>query len=540
MDEKERILIVDDDLAFLQVARSILQAKGYEVDTASSGSEAISRTEEHFCNVAILDISLPDVDGTELLSTLISQHPDILAIMLTGYSSVQNAAQSLNRGAFAYLEKPLDPDHLLSVIARGLEKQRLVFENRRLLEELEQRNREASILLAISQAVAQSLDLSQILDSALKKVVESMDVDASYVSLGENSHLTLERYCGFSNSMAEEIKHIEIDNGVISNVFQRGEPVVIGNITENGEPFLASLVRGGYKSYVGIPLSTVGENIGVMGIATCSKRSFTSREVELLVAIGREVAIAVRNTRLYEEASSARALWELDALRTELLANVSHELRTPLAAIKGFASSLLQPDVKFDEPIWCSFLQTIDSEADRLNSLIEELLMMSRLEAQALDVKRESHNLAEAIDSVRGRLTNLTLRHHLQINIPAELPEVQVDEARIGEVFSNLVENAVKYSPEGTTITIEAYPDGKEVIVSVSDEGVGIPPELQQKVFDRFYQVSSPAVGHKSGTGLGLCICRGIIEAHGGRIWLDSEPGKGTKFSFSIPANQGE
>ena len=540
MNEKERILIVDDDLGFLQVARGILQAKGYEVDTAPSGSEAISQAQEHFCNVAILDISLPDIDGTELLSTLLNLNPNILAIMLTGHSSVNNAVKSLNRGAFAYLEKPLDPDHLLSVIARGLEKQRLVFENRRLLEELAQRSREAGILLAVSQAVAQSLDLSQILDSALKKVAESMGVDASYVSLGENSHPTLEGYYGFSKSMAEEIKHIEVDNGVISGIFQRGEPVIIENITDNGEPFLTSLAKGGYRSYVGIPLTAIGESIGVMGVATRSKRSFTPGEVELLVAIGREVSIAVRNTQLYEEASSAKALRELDALRTELLANVSHELRTPLAAIKGFASSLLQTDVKFDEPIWRSFLQTIDNEADRLNSLIEELLMMSRLEARALEVRREPNSLAGIVDSLKGRLTNITLRHRLQINIPANLPKVQVDEARIGEVLTNLVENAVKYSPKGTTITIEVYPDGKEVIVSVSDEGVGIPPELHQKVFERFYQANSPAVGHKPGTGLGLCICRGIVEAHGGRIWLESEPGKGTKFSFSIPTSKGE
>jgi len=534
MNEKENILIVDDDLGFLQVARAILRAKGYEVDTAPSGGEAISQAKEHFYNVAILDISLPDINGTELLSALLGLHPDILAIMLTGHSSVQNAVQSLNRGAFAYLEKPLDPDHLLSVINRGLEKQRLVFENRRLLEELEQRNREAGILLSISQAVAQSLDLAQILDSAMKKVAESMDVDACYVSLGENSHLTLEGYYGLNQALAEEIKHIEVDNVYLSSIIQRDEPTVMGNISNNGEPLVASLARGGYKSYVGIPLQTVGESIGIMGVATSSKRSFTHREVELLMAIGREVSIAVRNTRLYEEASSAKSLRELDALRTELLANVSHELRTPLAAIKGFANSLLQQDVKFDESIWCSFLQTIDMEADRLNSLIEELLTMSRLEARSLEVKKEHHRLPDVVDSVKGRLASLTLRHRLRVTIPPDLPEVQVDEARIGEVFTNLVENAAKYSPEGTTITIEARPDGEQVTVSVSDEGVGIPEELHHKVFDRFYQANSPAVGHKSGTGLGLCICRGIVESHGGRIWLESETGKGSKFSFSL------
>ncbi|MFC1869701.1 ATP-binding protein [Chloroflexota bacterium] len=538
MDEKESILVVDDDLGFLQVAGAILRAKGYDVQTASSGSEATSRAEERFYHVAILDISLPDIDGTELLSRLLSVRPDIMAIMLTGHSSVQNAVQSLNRGAFAYLEKPVDPEHLLSVIARGREKQRLVFENRRLLEELEQRNRETGILLAVSQAVSQSLDLRQIIGSALEKVAQSMAVDAGAVHIFEDSRLVLEGRYGFNGRTAERVQQIEVDGDVISRVFKRAEPVVIGKIDGNAEAGLSFLAEGGYQSYIGIPLTMVGESVGVMGVATCAERHFTSREVELLTAIGREIAIAVRNAQLYEESSSARALRELDGLRTKLLANVSHELRTPLAAIKGFASSLLQPDISFDQDTGRSFLQTIDKEADRLNQLIEELLVMSRLEAGALEVRNEKCSLAGIIEQVKDRLDNLAVRYNLRFLLSPELPPVAVDGARIGEVITNLVENAVKYSQEGTEIRIEACLDGKETVVSVSDEGIGIHPDFHQKVFDRFYRLDGSGSGEGQGTGLGLSICRGIVEAHGGRIWLESELGKGSKFSFSLPTTE--
>lgn len=308
-------------------------------------------------------------------------------------------------------------------------------------------------------------------------------------------------------------------------------------VADDGNPSLAPLAKGGYQSYVGVPLAMAGEHIGVMGVATGTRRNFTSREVELLSAIGREISIAVRNARLYEEASSAKALRELDALRTELLANVSHELRTPLAAIKGFASTLLQPDVAFDDETLRDFLQTIDKEADRLNHLIEELLVMSRLDTGALEVRRELHGLSEVLDSVKDRLYALTSRHRLRILLPRTLPPVAIDDNRIGQVLTNLVDNAVKYSAEGTQIMLEAQPDGKGIIVSVTDEGVGIPPELHEKIFERFYQVEDPVLGHREGTGLGLCICRGIVEAHGGRIWVESEPGKGSKFSFSLPTN---
>jgi len=311
--------------------------------------------------------------------------------------------------------------------------------------------------------------------------------------------------------------------------------VVISGIAD-AEPGLAYLFRAGYRSYIGVPLMMAGVSMGIMGVATCSERHFTSREVELLGAIGREISIAVRNAQLYEEASSAKALRELDALRTELLANVSHELRTPLAAIKGFSSALLQQDISFDEQTRRDFLQTIDAEADRLNCLIEDLLVMSRLDTGALEVRKESRRLNEVIEPIRDRLYNLTSKHRFQILVPGDLPPVAVDD-RIGEVFTNLVENAVRYSPEGTQITLEANLNGKGVIISVSDEGIGIAPELHQKIFERFYQVADPVVGHTPGTGLGLSICRGIVEAHQGKIWVESEPGKGARFSFSLPAN---
>jgi K+-sensing histidine kinase KdpD len=537
MKTNETILVVDDDRDFLDIIKRILKFKGFTAESVSSAAEATTLLKERFYNVAILDISLPDADGTELLSRVTAIHPDIIAIMLTGHSSVHNAVQSLNCGAFAYLEKPVDPENLFSVINRGLERQRLVMENRRLMDELSRRNRVANTLLSVSQAVSQSLDMQQIIDAALEKVAESIGLEVSFLYLHRNDKLVLMGHHGLSQLISEKIPpEVNKQGSTIGTIFTRQEPLTVEELASHPLPDLDFLRAGGYRCFAGVPLVIVGKSIGVLGVATSFARYFSPANIELLTGIVREIAIAVRNAQMYEEASSAKALRELDTMRTEFLANVSHELRTPLAVIKGSANSLLQPDVIFDEQTRREFLISIDKDADTLTRLVEDLLLMSRLEADALQVNRKPHSVMEILDSVKDRLENITVKHHLSIEIPDKIPQVLADDVRIGEVLTNLVDNAVKFSDDGTTITIETKILNKEVIISVADEGIGIPPEIQEKVFERFFQGNSHKTNRRKGSGLGLSICRGILEAHKGKIWVENKPGKGAKFCFSLPA----
>lgn len=537
MRGKEIILVVDDDLDFLKIIKLILENKSYEVDTAPSANEGISRLKERFYNAVILDIILPDADGTELLSKCLEIHPDIIAIMLTGHSSVQNAVQSLNRGAFAYLEKPLDTETLLSIISRGLEKQRLVLENRSLMEELEQRNRVANTLLSVSQAVSESLNLQQIVDSSLQKVAYFTGIKISFIYLCENDRLVLKGTHGLSpKQVAQMEKEIPRDGGIIGRIFKQAKPIIIDDFTNSTDKSLGPLKKKGCRSFGGIPLSILGESIGVMGVvASANDRKMTDNNIELLTGIGREITIAIRNAQLYEAASSAKSLQELDNMRTEFLANVSHELRTPLAVIKGSANSLLQPDVIFDDSTRQYFLQSIDKDADTLTRLVDDLLVMSRLEAEALEVKKKPYKISEVVEAIKDRLDNLTVKHQLQINIAEDLPPVNIDDIRIGQVLTNLVENAVKFSNDNTTILIEAKRNDQEIIVSVIDQGSGIPVELHTKIFERFFQGNGRKTGRRKGTGLGLAICRGIVEAHGGKIWVESQPNQGATFTFILP-----
>jgi two-component system sensor histidine kinase KdpD len=225
-------------------------------------------------------------------------------------------------------------------------------------------------------------------------------------------------------------------------------------------------------------------------------------------------------------------------MKSQLLSTVSHELRTPLASIKGFATTLLRQDVDWDETTRREFLAIIDEESDRLSELIGNLLDMSRIEAGTLRVEPEPMDVQPLIKETVAKYQVLTREHRLQAHFPKALPSVWGDPRRVRQVLRNLVENAVKYSPGGGRITVSTGLRGEEVQVSVSDQGLGIEPEHLKHVFDRFYQVDSASTRQVGGSGLGLSICKAIIEAHHGQIWAESQVGVGSVFHFTLPREE--
>jgi len=226
---------------------------------------------------------------------------------------------------------------------------------------------------------------------------------------------------------------------------------------------------------------------------------------------------------------------ELDEMKSQLLATVSHELRTPLASIKGFATTLLRQDVEWDEPSRREFLAIIDEESDRLSELIGNLLDMSRIEAGTLRLEPEPTDLRPIIEETVAEFQMMTHDHQLGIDLPSDLPQVWADPRRARQVLRNLVENAVKYSPEGGPIAICARATPGNVQLSVADQGIGIKAGELDHIFDRFYQVDSASTRKVGGAGLGLSISKAIVEAHGGEMWVESQPGVGSIFHFALP-----
>ncbi|MCS6908578.1 MAG: ATP-binding protein [Anaerolineales bacterium] len=225
---------------------------------------------------------------------------------------------------------------------------------------------------------------------------------------------------------------------------------------------------------------------------------------------------------------------EADELKTTFISVISHELKTPVALIKGYVSTLRREDAHWDTSIVRDSLEVIEEEADRLTELIENLLDATRLQAGALSINLADVALAPLIRRIVEKFRTQTALHTFVVDLPEDLPIIMADENRISQLLSNLLSNAIKYSPEGGEIRITGSVRSEQVVICVSDEGCGISPEDIPHVFDRFYR-SEVAKRTTKGAGLGLYLARAVVEAHGGRIWVDPKTDKGTRICFSLP-----
>jgi two-component system, OmpR family, sensor histidine kinase KdpD len=280
-----------------------------------------------------------------------------------------------------------------------------------------------------------------------------------------------------------------------------------------------------------VPLRSGERTLGVLALRPDEALlPLSPDQLDLVEALARQAAASLDRARLAAEGEEARVTAERERMRSTLLSSVSHDLRTPLAAITGAASGLLQAPAP-EAPARRELAETIYEEAERLNRLVANLLDMTRLESAAVPLKREWHSIEEVVGSALGRLEDDLAGRRVETVMPPDLPLVPIDAVLVEQVLVNLLENALKYTDAGCGIRVSAWRDGAAVGVEVSDEGPGLAPGDEERVFEKFYRGSSGTRGF----GLGLAICRAIVSAHGGRIWAENRARRGAAFRFTLP-----
>ena len=371
-------------------------------------------------------------------------------------------------------------------------------------------------LYAMSRELAGTSAVGELVRIATKHLGEAFDAAVCVVLPDADGRLDLTS--AYDSTFVLERN----DGGVIEWVWTQGKTAGLGTDT-------LPMASGRF-----LPLTGGRGKVGVLGVRPKHPRALVDpQQRQLLETFAGQVANAIERVRLAEEARSAAVEIETERLRSSLLSSVSHDLRTPLGVITGATSTLLQDDATLDPATKRDLLETAHEEAERLNRLVGNRLDMTRLASGAIRPKKEWHPLDEIIGVALHRLEPRLGGRRIDVKLPADLPPIPLDDILIEQVFINLLENAIKYTSSETPIEIVAKHTKGAVEVEVSDHGPGVPAAERDHVFEKFYRLNRE--GTQGGAGLGLAICRGLIEAHGGRIWVEDREGGGSRFRFTLP-----
>lgn len=317
------------------------------------------------------------------------------------------------------------------------------------------------------------------------------------------------------------------------DAFSTGMTVFLGQGEGRRRPRIVG-IRDRHAPTAYVPLRVGALSVGVLQAAgRLEARVFTNDDLRLLDAFADEAALALDRDRLLHEAARAEALQETDRLRAALLMAVSHDLRTPLTSILTAASSLLQEDIEWDAETRREFLSSIESQALRLSRLVSNLLDLSRIEGGALHPDADWYDVREMLEDALEGSARALVRHRIQLEVAPDVGEALFDRVQISQVVTNLLENAAKFAPAETAITLAAQRRAGAVEITITDQGPGIPLAERARVFEKFYRL--PEMRAVPGTGIGLAISKGLVEAHDGRIELDEAPGGGARFVVTLP-----
>ena len=437
----------------------------------------------------------------------------------------------------------------------------IAIENVRLFTELEARTQELTrsvgelrALGDVGRALSSTLDLDTVLQTIVTRASQLAGTDAcslfEYDEVAEVFRLRASSYRDPGEAETLDAigraTPIPKGQGVVSRAAASRQPVQVPDIAVEGSyesPIRGPLMQAGYRAILTVPLFLEERVIGALGVSRKTPGEFAPEIVRLLTTFATQSALAIQNARLFREiADKSRQLEAASRHKSEFLANMSHELRTPLNAILGFSEVLAERMFGEVNEKQAEYLQDILSSGRHLLSLINDILDLSKVEAGRLELELGRFHLPTALDNALTLVRERATRHGITLTqtVDERVGDIVADERKVKQILLNLLSNAVKFTPEGGRVGLTATAADGVVTIAVSDTGVGIAPEDQAAIFEEFRQVGRDDTRKQEGTGLGLTLAKKFVELHGGRIWVESQVGQGSTFSFTLPVRLDE
>jgi len=561
------ILVIEDDPIARNILASIFRDEGFDVLEEKDGERGLRSALQNLPDLICLDIVLPTLSGYEVCRS-IRQAPggfDVPILMVSALSKREDIIKGLKSGATDYIPKPFSPVEVLARVKVNLQR-------RMVIKDLMERTEQLKLAWGTLETTTSSLDLKQVLLTLVTRIAHALNGERCSIIAVETGWdgefdaprgrlLVSHDSPGAGEIIIDLTKYPEI-----LKAFRTGDVVVVNDVQTDPlvEPFRDVLSPLGIRSILAVPLAFRGEIIGAMLLRTVRRQSeFSKEEITISKIIAAAGTNAIRNATLFTHLEKKNLQLEkaiddlkkanldlenLNRTKSDFVSMVSHELRTPLTSIIGFSELLAEDQIGELTEDQQEYIKQILRKGKDLLALINDLLDTSHLESGKLTVRFREVNLEEIIQTVRSSTRHVTeVPPVINVSLPDDLTPFEADPDKLTQILTNLVSNALKFSKPGSPVDITARvlkgrretDVGDLIQISVADHGIGIPENLKQKIFEQFFQIETGTSRKYRGAGLGLYICKSFVEMHGGKIWVESIPEKGSIFHFTIPVTQG-
>jgi two-component system phosphate regulon sensor histidine kinase PhoR len=489
MSTKANILVVDDEMGIREGCKRALSEEGYMVDDADSGQAGLQKVTQKDYDLVLVDLMMPGIGGMELIKRIHHMDPEIITVVITGNATIETAVEATKLGAYDYLPKPFSPEALAAVVKRGMEKRILSLEAKKLYAERTQR-----LLELVNERSRLRTIIGAMADGVLVANLEGQLV------LWNTSSVKMLKSKGFD--IAGESLEYYISN----------EPLIAA---------IKEVLNSEDKGFSMISREIPVQDDKVILMANIAPVRDEGGKILGAVTVLRDIT----------------KLKEINKIKSQFVSMVAHELRAPLAAIKGWLEVILSGEAGADAEQNKQWLQRAMDRADSLLALVNDLLVINRMEAGKVAQKMEPIQINDVIKKIVDFLKPGAEKRKVTLTaeLSEDLPCIHADLRDMEKLFTNLVSNAIKYNTENGSVFVEGNVEGGYVCYKVKDTGIGISSQNLSHIFDDFYRADDENIKKIPGTGLGLTIAKKIVNTHFGRIEVDSDLGKGSVFSVYLP-----